>query len=134
MWVTRGFAGIPDSDLLTARVLGNNIIITAQNFASSPTETEFVIKLFGVTGTGTYLLNTNAHHPGGVTNYGYHVKRQLSPIDDWITSAAQTGSVTLTRFDTVARVVSGTFEFNAENVMNPAQTISVTEGRFDIKY
>jgi Family of unknown function (DUF6252) len=134
MWVPKGFAGIPDNDMLTARKLGDNLIITAQNFASSPTETEFVIKLFGVTGTGTYLLNTNTNHPGGMSNYAYHVKRNLNPIDDWITSATQTGSVTLTRYDTTARIVSGTFQFNAENVMNPAQTISVTEGRFDIKY
>lgn len=134
MWVPKGFAGIPDNDMLTVRRLGDNLIITAQNFASSPTETEFVIKLFGVTGPGTYYFNTDANHPGGTSNYAYHVKRRLSPIDDWITSTRQTGSITLTRYDINAKIVAGTFQFNAENVMNQAQTISVTEGRFDIKY
>jgi hypothetical protein len=134
MWVPKGFAGIADSDRLKARRLGDHVEITAQNFASSPTETEFVLKIFGVTGTGTYLFNTTTNHPGGLVNYAYHVKRNLNPIDDWITSASQTGSLTLTRYDTTARIVSGTFQFNAENVMNASQTISVTEGRFDIKY
>jgi len=134
MWVPKGFAGIPDEDLLVAKLLGNTLIITAQNFASSPTETEFELKIFGATGTGTYLLNSNTNYPAGPTSYGYHVKRRLSPIDEWITSAAQTGSVTISRFDTTARIISGTFQYNAENLTNASQTISVTEGRFDVRY
>jgi Family of unknown function (DUF6252) len=134
MWVPKGFAGIPDDDLLKARVLGTTLIITAQNFSSSPTETEYELRLVNVTGTGTYLLNTDFTYPNALVSYAYHVKRRLTPLDEWITSAAQTGSITLTRFDTTARIVSGTFQFNAENDLNAAQTISVTEGRFDIKY
>lgn len=134
MWVPQGFAGIPDSDLLKARLLGNVLTITAQNFSSSPTETEFEMKIFGAAGTGTYLFNSNTSYPGGPAHYGYHVKRKVNPLDEWITSAAQNGSVNITRLDTAARVVSGTFQFNAANLVNAAQTISVTEGRFDIKY
>lgn len=134
MWVPQGFAGIPDRDLLVARLLGDVLIVTAQNFSSSPTETEFAFRLFGVNGPGTYPLNMNTSYPSGPSSYGYHVKRRLSPLDEWITSAAQTGFVTITRLDTAAHIVSGTFQFNAENLVNAAQTISVTEGRFDVKY
>ena len=134
MWVPRGFAGINDNDLLKARLLGDLLIITAQNFSSSPTETEFELKLYGVTGTGTYVMNANTSYPNGPASYGYHVKRRLTPLDEWITSAAQTGSVTITRLDLTAKIVSGTFQFNAENLVNAAQTIAVTEGRFDIAY
>lgn len=134
LWVPQGFAGLPDNDLLKARLLGDVLIITAQNFSASPTETEFEIKLYGVTGTGTYLLNTTASYPSGPGNYGYHVKRRVNPLDEWITSVSQTGAVTITKLDTGAHIVSGTFQFNAENLVNPSQTISVTEGRFDIKY
>ena len=52
---------------------------------------------------------------------------------EWITSAAQTGSITITKLDTVAGIVSGTFQFNAENDIDATKTITVTEGRFDIK-
>jgi len=132
-WVPQGFAGIPDSDLLKARLLGTMLVITAQNFASSPTETEFEMKIYNVTGTGTYLMNTNTSYPNGPTSYGYHVKRRLTPLDEWITSAAQTGSITITKLDTTAGIVSGTFQFNAENDIDATKTITVTEGRFDIK-
>lgn len=134
MWVPQGFAGLPDNDKLVTRLLGNVLVITAQNFSSSPTETEFEIRIFGVNGTGTYPLNTNTSYPSGPTSYGYHVKRRLTPLDEWITSAAQTGSVNITKFDTTAQIVSGTFQFYAENRSNPAQTIAVTEGRFDVRY
>lgn len=134
MWVPKGFVGLPDNDLLKARLLGDVLIVTAQNFSSSPTETEFELRLFGVTGPGTYQLNTNATYPGGPTSYGYHVKRRVNPLDEWITSTTQTGSVVITKLDTANHIVSGTFQFNAQNIMNAAQTIAVTEGRFDIKY
>ncbi len=132
-WIPQGFAGIPDSDLLKARLLGTMLVITAQNFASTPTETEFEMKIYNVTGTGTYLMNTNTSYPGGPTSYAYHVKRRLTPLDEWITSAAQNGSITITKLDTVAGIVSGTFQFNAENDIDATKTIAVTEGRFDIK-
>lgn len=134
LWVPKGFAGLPDNDMLKARLLGDVLIVTAQNFSSSPTETEFEIRLFGVTGPGTYLLNTNTSYPAGPTSYGYYVKRRVNPLDEWITSAIQTGSVAITKLDTAAHIVSGTFQFNAENLIHPSQTISVTDGRFDIKY
>lgn len=134
IWVPQGFAGLPDNDILKARLLGNVLIITAQNFSSSPTETEFEIKIFGVTGTGTYQLNANTSYPSGPASYGYHVKRRVNPLDEWITSAAQTGTVVITRLDTSAQIVSGTFQFNAQNLLNASQTISVTDGRFDLKY
>lgn len=134
LWAPQGFAGIPDEDLLKARLLGDVLIITAQNFASSPTETQFDLHIKGITGTGTYSLNTNTGYPNDFTTYAYHVKRRLTPLDEWITSAAQTGTIIITRFDTGARIISGTFEFNAENMSDPSRTISVTEGRFDVKY
>lgn len=134
LWVPQGFAGIPDEDLLKARLLGDVLIITAQNFSSSPTETQFDLHIKGITGPGTYPLNTNTGYPSDFTTYAYHVKRRLTPLDEWITSAAQTGSITITRLDTAAHIVAGTFAFNAENMADASRTITVTEGRFDIKY
>lgn len=134
MWVPKGFAGIPDDNLLKARLLGDVLIITAQNFSSSPTETQFDIHIKGITGPGTFSLNTNTGYPNDLTTYAYHVKRRLTPLEEWITSAAQTGSVTVSKLDTSAHIVSGTFQFNAENMTDASKTISVTEGRFDLKY
>ena len=134
IWVPQGFASIPSSNILEARLLGGNFFITAQNFSSSPNETEFDIVLVGVTGPGTYSLNVNVPHPSSAGSYAYYVKRNLSPINEWITSATFTGSVTLTKFDTVGRIVSGTFQFNAGEVFNSAPAVAVVDGRFDVKY
>lgn len=40
------------------------------------------------------------------------------------------GSVTLTRIDTVAKIAAGTFQFTGVN--RNGQTVSVTEGRFNV--
>jgi Family of unknown function (DUF6252) len=132
-WVPQGFGSIPAGNLLNAVMMANDITITAQNFSSSPTETEFVLRVNGVTGPGTYLLNTTVTHPSGAGSYAYYVKRKFTPLNEWITSSTNTGSVTITRIDTVNWIVSGTFEFNMLNTYNTPEPLAVTEGRFDVK-
>ena len=134
MWIPQRFGVINASNLLEARLLGNNFFLTAQNFASAPNETEFDIVIVGLTSTGTYTLNSNTSHPNSNSSYAYYVKRKLSPLFEWITSTTYTGSVNITRFDTAARIVSGTFAFQAGETTNTASPINVTEGRFDVKY
>jgi hypothetical protein len=107
--------------------------IKAQNFSSSPTETEFEIVVKGVITPGTYLLNSNVSHPTFSAGYAYYVKRKLTPLDEWITSSTTTGSVTITKVDAANHIVSGTFQFNAASIYNPSQVLSVTDGRFDLK-
>lgn len=57
------------------------------------------------------------------------------------TDTNNTGQVTLTRFDTLAKIVSGRFSFNAkfkyvipDTTGLPTSNISITDGRFDVKY
>ena len=134
MWVPQGFGSIPANNLLDARLLGNNLFIVAQNFSSSPNETEFDITVTGVTGPGTYALNSNVSHPSSYASYGYYVKRNFSPINEWITSSTFTGSVNLTKFDTVNHIASGTFQFSAGEMFSSAPALSVLDGRFDVRY
>ncbi len=132
-WMPQGFGPLPANDILEARMIGNDVIINARNFASSPNETEFELRIHGVTAPGTYLLNTNVTHPSGGVSYAYYVKRNLTPQNEWLTSATSTGSVTITRMDTVNLIVSGTFQFNMMNINNAPEPLAVTEGRFDVK-
>jgi hypothetical protein len=133
MWVPQSFGMFPASNLLEARFVGNTLRIQARNFASSPTETEFEIFLLNATAPGTFQLNTDGSYRNPAANYGYYVKRNVTPINEWQTSSQYTGTVTLTRVDTAAKIVSGTFQFNAINQYNTPVPLSVTEGRFDIK-
>ena len=135
-WVPQGFGPFSADNLLEARRLpSGEIYINARNFSKSPVETEFELFLIGVTGPGTYLLNTDLNsYPTTNGNYGYYVDRNITPRNEWLTSSQYSGSVTITKLDTVARFVSGTFQFNAINLYNAPQAISVTEGRFDVKF
>jgi hypothetical protein len=133
-WVPQKFGVVPANNLLEVQPLPNNsFLINARNLSSSPTETEFEIFLQNITGPGTILLNQNT----GIGNYtsgsyAYYVKRKFMPLNEWITSAQYTGSVTITKYDMVNKILSGSFQFTAGSTDNTANPISVTEGRFDI--
>ncbi len=137
LWVPQGFGVVPTGPLLSASFTGNNsIIIIANDFSKQPNETEFEIYLKEVTsmGAGTYQLNQNtSRHPGGaVASYAYYVERRFQPLNEWITSAQQTGSVVITKWDPVTKILSGSFQFQAANTSNSSDILTVTEGRFDV--
>jgi hypothetical protein len=132
-WVPQGFGAFPANDILEARMIGNDVIINARNFSNSPDETEFEIRINDVTAPGVYQLNTTNAYPSGVASYAYYVERRITPENQWVTSSTSTGTVTITRVDTVNLIVSGTFQFNMLNINNAPEPISVTEGRFDVK-
>ncbi len=134
MWAPQGFGPFPANNLLKATYNSATsiLLINARNFSSSPNETEFEIQLAGVTGPGTYLLNKNTPRLS-VSSYGYFFKNRLNPVEEWITTADYTGSVTITKLDVVNLIVSGTFQFDALSSATPSNIMSVTEGRFDIK-
>ena len=54
-------------------------------------------------------------------------------MEEWITTANYTGSVTITKLDIANLIVSGTFQFEAVSSNTPPTIKSFTEGRFDIK-
>ena len=130
----QGFGPLPANDILEARWIGNDFLIIARNFASSPNEREMEIFVREAKLGGTFQLNTNVTYPTRSASYAYFVKRSITPEFEWITSATHTGTVTLTRVDTVQRIVSGRFAFTGEEIFDAAGALNVTEGRFDVKY
>jgi hypothetical protein len=134
-WTPKGFGPVATAPILEARYEeGRTVVINARNFAGQPKETEFEIYLYHVTTPGTYLLNaTTPKYPRQNANYAYYVERRITPINEWITTSEYTGSVTVTKADTVNRIIAGTFQFRAINSFGTPQPINVTEGRFDIK-
>lgn len=135
-WVPQKFAGI-NAPTLSAQLSGSNqndLIITAQNFASEPTESEFQLYIKNISGPGTYSLNQNTDiWPNASGSYAYYVKRKINPLNEWITSSQYPGSVTITKWDLANLIVSGTFEFKAASMDSSAAPVTVTDGRFDVK-
>lgn len=133
-WVPARFGILPADDLLEARFNSpGSLLITAKNFSASPKETQFEIQVVGVDGIGTYLMNKNVVRPSA-DGFAYYLKRVLTPEDEWITDTQNTGSVTITKLDAHNKIVSGTFEFKAGSMGTTGSVLTVTDGRFDIKY
>jgi len=133
-WVPQKFAGI-NSPVLEAFYSGTgDLRITANNFASEPTETEFEIFVKNAGAAAVYELNQNTEvYPNASSSYGYYVKRKINPLNEWITNSQYKGNVTITKLDLTNRIVSGTFQFNAGSMDSSAAPITVTDGRFDVK-
>lgn len=84
---------------------------------------------------GTVVIDQTIplHTVGGEYPYATFSYSLPSPGREFITSAAMRGQLTVTRLDTVARIVAGTFAFQAQE-RGTATTANVTEGRFDLRY
>lgn len=135
MWMPSGFGIAITAPILEARYsTGRTIFINARNFSSAPTESEFEIHLMNVVTPGVYLLNTDTeNYPDETGNYAYYVVRKITPHNEWMTTSQYTGQVEITKTDTINRIVSGTFQFQAINLYNSPHPVNMTEGRFDIK-
>ena len=134
LWAPQGFGPFPADNLLDATFNSATgiLMINARNFSSAPNETSFEILLANVTGPGIYQLNKTTARASN-TSYGLYFKNRLNPVEEWMTTADYTGSVTISKLDVVNLIVSGTFQFEAVSTNTPPTTISITEGRFDIK-
>ncbi|MDZ4807600.1 MAG: DUF6252 family protein [Bacteroidota bacterium] len=134
LWAPQGFGPFPADNLLDATFNSATgmLLINARNFSSSPNETSFEILIANVTGPGTYQLNTTTSRAGS-KSYALYFKNRLNPVEEWMTTADYTGSVTITKLDVVNLIVSGTFQFEAVSSNTPPTIKSITEGRFDIK-
>lgn len=134
-WVPQHFGVTTTGTLLEARFTGTgDFVLNARNFASEPKESEFEIYIKNMNATGTYQLNQNTNvYPNQSASYAYYIKREINPLNEWITSSNYTGTITITKRDTINHIVSGTFEFTAGSMDSSAAPITVTEGRFDVK-
>jgi hypothetical protein len=77
----------------------------------------------------TYLLG-DFSKKGGASG-GYYVGKISSSIE-YLTTASNNGELKILKLDTINRIVSGTFWFDAVN--KEGQKVQVRDGRFDLKY
>lgn len=82
----------------------------------------------------SYILNNNnsslEEFSGGSAKY---VFSDNSNSGEFNTNSNYYGTVTFTKFDTENGIMSGTFEFQAQE-LNSEEIVNVTEGRFDLTF
>lgn len=83
------------------------------------------IHIKNILSEGTYLLDfTQSRY---VTYY-------ISGTNNYHSKILNSGKVTITKLDRNQRIISGRFDFQLTNEKNSAETLNVTDGRFDVKY
>ena len=113
--------------ILNARTTGEKLELYVR-----PTRGQGVYALGYTQGTYPYDLRPSDYG-------GYSVAPVLTDpygstiFNRYTTDATNTGTVTITRFDTVAHVAGGTFAYTARAAAT-GQVVHVTNGKFDVKF
>jgi hypothetical protein len=76
-------------------------------------------------------ININSGKTNRTGNY-FSFSNNNSGVE-YYTDSLHTGSITFTRFDTVAKIMSGRFEFKVKEAGGNG-TVIITDGRFDLRY
>ena len=102
---------------------GNYFAVTGEN-----NDQNIIIGLYlkNVTNSGYYELTSKNFNRGTLDNYNSKVY--------FTTTLDSKGSITITKLDLANKIISGTFEFNAEDNENTTNSVKVTDGWFDITY
>ena len=96
-------------------------------------DTRIELELPGITRPGTFVLDQVATPRQGNPAYASFTFHKPNPNQELLTGPGSPGRVVVTRFDTLARIASGTFEFTARQATG-AGAVRVTEGRFDCTF
>ena len=100
-------------------------------------DTYIEMELPDVSHPGRYIFDQTPTHLGvfgliGTPAYLTFIDQHTLPKQLLYTGPTATGYLLVTRFDTAAHVISGTFEFSARSDQS-GRTVHATEGRFDCK-
>jgi len=133
-WVPDGVGGFAQIEAISGGYVGSSISpvrnsVFISTYRSDRTKIDLHIQ--AVNQPGVYQLDQRTgiiYAELRPLNYGAYFPDTGKAF---VTNPTYTGTVTITRADTVNFIVSGTFEFT---VYDPAskQTIRITDGRFDI--
>ncbi|WP_395061012.1 hypothetical protein [Flavobacterium sp.] len=109
------------------------------DYKSTSTPSIFIhMQAIHANGIGTSIINES----NGMTeiyglNHNYmHCKifKASSNSYQYFRSYANSGTLTITKYDYLNKIISGTFSCKVKNSTNPLDEIEITQGRFDIKW
>ncbi|WP_426060007.1 hypothetical protein [Hymenobacter sp. B1770] len=112
------------------------LVVNMSRYQDRDHEQYLTLHLAGARRAGTYALEQEID-PGVITRVRpSHALYQVSRpgVDGkYYTGPTARGQVVITRLDTVARVVAGTFEATVKQDGGP-DSLRLSQGRFDVKY
>ena len=108
-----------------------NLSITTNYSREKPSEKVY-ITLYKINQVGIYKLSSNEFRFG---TYILNVQNNSTGFFGvtYNSRALNKGEVNITKLDLVNKIISGTFWFEATNLNDPNDKVTVTEGRFDLK-
>jgi len=124
---------------ISADIEGNTFFFRGIRYNATVKEgrTSISLQIINYTGTGSYPLANGFPEKGailtGLSNAASVSIGNDSPVI-YATDSLRKGTVTVTYFDPVKKIISGTFSFDAANLNNPSDIIHITGGRFDFAY
>lgn len=117
---------IPDNcaNCTTCDMYGDTVLILGANRGYEA----LVIGIIDTSNIGQklYILNESLSH-------GATYKNSTNINDKYITNAAHTGQLNITKLDKPGRIIEGNFSFTAYNAYQN-KTVSVTDGVFRLKF
>ena len=119
---------------LTQRVL--RLSVSLYRYQDSNNSQGINLYISGIRQPGSFQFNQKIDPliiSGPQPHYGFYSVITPSPRRSFYTGSDARGQVIITRFDTVARIVAGTFEAKLKEDGGP-DSLSITQGRFDIKF
>jgi len=99
--------------------------VDAYDYVASPNKGMRIASNMPLQAGQTYSLQASA-------NNLVSIKYLLNELNEYDVITPLTGQLTITKFDQQNRIISGTFYFDAVN--STGDKVSVTDGRFDVKF
>ena len=113
------------SNVQAQNFVGNYLDVEGTNTCNNTSNYLFNVyfKLYSINGIGTYQIKGTDGSIGAIGNYSVY------PNIFYYTDSIHNGTVTITKFDTSAKLISGTFEFHVYNI-DSNKIVTVTNGQF----
>lgn len=125
IWKPKGYNGTPNLDATYDPGFQGGTLGVSAYFKDNNTDQVIAFSGSNITSTGKYtILGAGFVSPGALFKDNREMCSYIDPSD------SATGHFIITKLDTSAGIVSGTFEFTFSK--SGCSTIAATEGRFDI--
>ena len=134
---TKDNGSIPRLKAIGVDYLSNTELIFTFYRDRIPDDQAIYIYIKDFNGSGLYNMNQTSRIRGVPGSNG-PLNSYLNFSDDnakkeYVTNENYTGTVNITYYNVSNRIISGTFQFKAQNYDRSADSINVSDGRFDCK-